>query len=68
MKTPALDLWRRELAAGRRTAVTFDPLWKAACAEQCAIEFTATGLPSLAESCLRDGRRIIRDAARGKVA
>jgi hypothetical protein len=30
---PDLDKWREELAAGLRTAHTFDELWRAACDE-----------------------------------
>jgi len=30
---PALDKWRKELAAGLRTAYTFDALWRKACDE-----------------------------------
>ena len=60
MKTPALDAWRRELAAGVRTAYTFDPLWRAGCEEMSALEART---PKLAASCLAEARRIIRAAA-----
>jgi hypothetical protein len=60
MKTPALDAWRRELAAGTRTPYTFDPLWRAACEERNALEHAQ--FPELAESFLAESRRIIRAA------
>lgn len=66
MKTPALDLWRKELAAGARTTATFDALWKAACAEAAAREFA--NIPELADAYLRDARRIVLDAAKRQVA
>ena len=37
----ALQQWRRELAAGTRTLLTFDHLWMAACREQADREFEA---------------------------
>jgi hypothetical protein len=61
-RTPALDLWRQELAAGQRTTTTFDPLWRAACAEAAALEFAS--IPELAQAYLADARRIIREAVR----
>lgn len=61
MRTPALDAWRKEIA-GQRAATTFDPLWRAACAEANALEFAF--IPALAASCMDDARRIILDAAR----
>lgn len=60
--TPALDTWRRELAAGRRTPTTFDPLWRAACAEMSALEHGA--FPGVAASFLREARSIICAAAK----
>lgn len=66
-KNPALAAWRSELAAGKRAAWTFDPLWRAACAEMAALEFEADRLPRLAESCRRQAERIVRAAARGMV-
>jgi len=64
-RTPSLDLWRRELADGKRTRTTYDPLQKAACDEASALEQPT---PELAESYLERARRIIRDAARGRAA
>ena len=40
-RSPALDTWRAELAAGKRTRYTFDALWQAACAEMNAAEAEA---------------------------
>src|SRR5207244_2714421 len=51
VKTPALDAWRREIAAGARTIYTFDPLWRAACEEMNALE---APMPKLAASCLAE--------------
>jgi len=62
VRTPALDTWRAELAAGQRTRIDVDPLFRAACAEANALEFQA--IPTLAASCLRQAREIIADAAR----
>ena len=64
MKTPALTAWRREIAAGERTTTTFDALWRAACAEQTALEYLEMGLPLLAETARDEARRIIKRAAR----
>lgn|GEM_PF-3278746 len=63
---PALHAWRAELARGERTRSTFDHLWRAACAEQSALEFEQDGLPSIAEWFRADARRIICEAAKGK--
>jgi len=62
MRTPALDTWRAELAAGQRTPYDFDPLFRAACREADALGFQS--IPQLAEACLRDARKIIAAAAR----
>lgn len=59
LRTPALDAFRRELAAGERTATTFDALWRAACAEANALEANAAGLPRLAAGFLADAREIV---------
>jgi len=64
-RTPALDLWWRELRDGTRTATTFDPLWRAACAEMNALEAPT---PALADGYLAESRRIIRAAAKGRAA
>jgi hypothetical protein len=61
---PALQAWWTELAAGRRTPTTFDPLWRAACAEWSAIEHEADALPELAERYRADAGRIISQAAK----
>ncbi len=65
VRYPALTAWRRELAAGKRTATTFDALWRAACGEMNALE---AGDPKLAAGYLREAWAIIRAAARGKAA
>ncbi len=64
-QTPALTAWRQELAAGKRTVTTFDPLWRAACEEMSALEAPT---PELAATYFREARRIIRAAARGRAA
>jgi hypothetical protein len=61
----ALDCWRAELARGERTATTFDPLWRAACAEASALEAEADGLPALAERFRREAQETLRRAAQG---
>jgi hypothetical protein len=68
LKMPALDAWCAELSAGTRTCTTFDPLWRAACAERWAGEFTSMSLPFLAESSLAQARRIIAAALKGRAA
>ena len=68
MRTPALDAWRRELAAGQRTPLTFDPLWKAACEEMSALEYGTAGLPTIADALQREARKIIVAATHGRVA
>jgi len=47
-----------------RTLETFDPLWRAACAEMSALEAAADGLPEMAAGYRAEARRIIRRAAR----
>jgi len=61
---PALDAWRVEFRDGLRTPYGFDPLWRAACSEESALEAEAVGLPGIAASYRRDAREIIRRAAR----
>jgi len=68
MRTPALTAWRREVAAGERSNMTFDTLWSAACAEIAALEFEAAGVRGLAASFGRDAERIVRAAARKRRA
>lgn len=63
--TPALDAWRRELAAGTRTPTTFDWLWRAACEELNALEAPT---PALAASHLREAHSIVRAARKGRAA
>lgn len=63
--TPALDLWRRELAEGKRGLDVTDPLWRAACWEISALEAHAAGMH---EAALRDRQcaiDILRMAATG---
>lgn len=48
----ALELWRRELAAGRRTMATADALWRSACAEANAIDCARAGDRRGAEAAL----------------
>jgi len=59
---PALAVWRRELATGKRTATTFDALWRAACAEMHAQEAAAARLPQIADAYRREAREILRRA------
>lgn len=65
-KYPALECWRRELAAGERAPTDFDPLWRAACAEVSALEHDR--LPGIAASYWAEGRRILAAAARARAA
>ena len=60
--TPALDAWRAELARGERTRTTFDPLFRAACAEANAAEFQSS-IPELRRAFMAEARRIIEAAA-----
>jgi hypothetical protein len=59
----ALDAWRSELQRGERKPTTFDPLWRAACAEQDAVEMEGMGLPGLGRAFRDEARRIIAAAA-----
>jgi hypothetical protein len=63
-RTPALEAWRAELAAGERSAVDFDPLWRAACCDQWSADFLSWGLPTIAAAFREDARRILMAAAR----
>jgi len=58
-RSPALDVWRKELAAGLRTATTFDPLWRAACWEAAAKEADSSQQLDLAGRLRREARDII---------
>lgn len=60
----ALELWRRELAAGARTRRVMDTLWRAACREAMAIDFDRLGLHRVAENLRREAAAIIVVAAR----
>lgn len=60
--TPALAAWRAELAVGKRTAYTFDPLWRAACSEMNALEAEAAGLPEIGAGYRREALEILRVA------
>ena len=60
--TPALDTWRAELRRRERTTTTFDPLFRAACAEAWAVEYAE--YPQVAEGFRRDAQRILKDALR----
>lgn len=55
---PALGAWQAEVAAGERTLLTQDALWRAACAERNAAEFE-NFVPELAEAYCEDARRIL---------
>jgi hypothetical protein len=61
---PALDLWRIELRANKRTTTDFDVVWQAACCEQWAIDFLGWGLPNVAAAFREDARRIVLEAVR----
>ena len=69
-RSPALDAWRAELAAGKRTVHTFDPLWRAACEEISALEHDAAGLPAIAAGQFAsdgDAMSAVREFARERV-
>ena len=55
----ALKRWRQELAAGTRTRLTMDRLWKAACREAMAGDFDRLGLPAVADAIRREAAQII---------
>ena len=61
--TPALDAWRAELAAGRRTRTDYDVLWRAASCEQQALEAHADGLTEAADRDRRRAAKLLRSAA-----
>jgi len=60
LRTPSLDAWRAELREGKRGTDTFDPLWRAACAESWAIEYSP--YPAIAAKFCEDASRIMRKA------
>ncbi len=59
--TPALDEWRRELAAGWRTPHTFDALWRAACEEMNALD-ALRDCPELVAKYSSDAQTIVKAA------
>lgn len=63
--TPALDLWREELRQGKRTALTFDALWRSACAELNALEAEAAQLTEMARRFRADAAAVIRASLKG---
>jgi hypothetical protein len=62
-RSPALALWRGELAAGLRTLTTLDDLWRAASAEQLAEDIEADGVPANAVARRQEAAAIVRRAA-----
>ena len=60
-RTPALEHWHRELAAGGRTERMFDWLWQAACWEAAAQQADAVW----ARQCRKQAREITERATRG---
>lgn len=64
---PALAAWRAELTRGERTVTTFDPLFRAACAEMYVLEMQ-TAVPEIALSYRRRAIGILQDAARAQRA
>lgn len=65
-KSPALALWRAELAAGVQTKLDFDPLWRSACLEAEAGEAGADGLAGRAALCRQLAAAVIVVARRRK--
>ena len=55
----ALEIWRRERAAGIRSPLTFDLLWRAACREAEANDLEAAGCPAGALAARRDALGIM---------
>jgi hypothetical protein len=49
--SPALSLWRAEVASGVRTRATIDPLFRAACLESEALGWDRFGVPYMAAKC-----------------
>lgn len=73
--TPALDLWRAELAAGvdgQQLEVPrtwkFDALYRAACAEMWAVEHDENQLHGVAETYRRDAQQILAEALKREKA
>jgi hypothetical protein len=58
--TPALRLWRREIARGQRSTTEFDDLWRAATCEMRAVEFELDGLPTIARQYRADARQFLQ--------
>ncbi|HEV8355679.1 MAG TPA: hypothetical protein VGQ17_02830 [Gemmatimonadales bacterium] len=65
-RSPALRLWRAELAAGVRTTTTFDALWRGACLEIEAEEWDRDGLPERASKLRKLAAALIVAAAERK--
>lgn len=63
LPTPALDVWHEQLARKERTIFTFDPLWRAACAEMAAREAAHAGLPDIARGHLLEAAHYLLTAA-----
>lgn len=64
----ALREWRRQLAAGERTRLTFDPLFYAACAEMNARDYLRVGVLGAANDYRRQAARLIVEASAEDVA
>ena len=63
LRTPALDEWRHELAAGMRTMNTFDALWRAACEEMNALD-AVRDCPDMVAKYSSDAQTIVKAALR----
>jgi hypothetical protein len=59
---PALAAWHEEVAAGERSRLDFDPLWRAACCDALTRDFLAWGLPEVAAQFRHDAHCILIDA------
>jgi hypothetical protein len=68
MIAPALRAWLAEVATGRRHLLRLDALWRAACAETNAIEFTRDRLPKIAATFMEEAKRIVASARKEGVA
>lgn len=54
----ALAEWRRELREGKRSRLTVDPLWRAACYDAVAADFRRLGLESAAVEMERESAAV----------
>ena len=61
---PALEAWRSEVGLGHRTTTSLDALWRAACCEANAQEFS--DIPDLHDDFMSDARRIVEEALRSE--